>query len=197
MSPVVQALGNLLPQHLGRPQHQASDRLEHLALEPLLPQQPHLARLHLHPPLGAVLQLLPVKAVSSGQSSKSFSLLAKPALSSYKFPRGHAELQQLQAEPYASLPSTGCLAVLCTKSRCTQAKYMWIAWQVALGVWQRRHRQMRLGQQLSRARADLAHMVAHSRRPGALADLVRLPLHHRQRHLRLRLGACGPCASDY
>ena len=73
MSSVVQALGNLLLQHLGRPRRQALDRLEHLALEPPLPQQPHSARLHLHPPLGAALQLLPVRAVSNGQSSKSFS----------------------------------------------------------------------------------------------------------------------------
>ena len=120
---MVQGLGNLLLQHLGRPQHQALDRLEHLALEPLLPQQPHLARLHLRPPSGAALQLLPVRAVSSGQSSMSFSLLAKPALSSYNFSHGQPEcsLQQLQAESCASLPSTGCLAVLCTSVRCMHA----------------------------------------------------------------------------
>lgn len=117
MFSVVQALGNLLLRRLGRPRRQALDRLEHLALEPPLPQQPHSARLHLHPPLGAALQLLPVRAVSSGQSSKSFSLLTKPVLGSYEFPHGHPECtsQQFQAEPCASLPIVGCLAVLCTK----------------------------------------------------------------------------------
>ena len=194
---MVQALGNLLLRHLERPRRQALDRLEHLALEPPLPQQPRSACLHLHPPLGAALQLLPVRAVSSGQSSKSFSLLTKPVLSSYEFPHGHPEckLQPLEAEPCASLPIIGCLAVLCTKVRCMRAQYVWIAWQVALGAWRRRPRQTRLGQQLSRALADLAHLVARSRRPG-LAGLVRLLRQHCQRRLRLKLGACGPCASD-
>ena len=40
-----------------------------------------------------------------------------------------------------------------------RAQCVWIAWQVALGAWRRRPRQTRLGQQLSRALADSAHLV--------------------------------------